>query len=147
MASLDTLQERLRLPLWPRRTAAAFFLICGVLALILATVGLFGATYYAVRQRTREFGIRMALGARSSDVVRQVLREGLRLSLPSAVLGLLLTAIAGRLIARLLLGVTPSDPVSYVAAAVIETAVALLACALPARQATEADPIAALRAE
>jgi putative ABC transport system permease protein len=89
----------------------------------------------------------MALGARSSDVVRQVLREGLRLSLPSAVLGLLLTAIAGRLIARLLLGVTPSDPVSYVAAAVIETAVALLACALPARQATEADPIAALRAE
>jgi predicted permease len=147
VASIETMQERLKLPLWPRRTAAAFFLICGVLALILATVGLFGATYYAVRQRTREFGIRMAIGARSRDVVHQVLREGLRLSLPAAALGLLLTAIAGRLIARLLLGVSPADPVSYIEAAAIETVVALLACALPARQATQSDPITALRSE
>ena len=145
VASVSTMKERLALPMWPRRTAAGFFLICGALALLLATVGLFGVTYFAVRQRTREFGVRIALGARASDVVRQVLGEGVRLAVPGALLGLALAAVAGRLLARTLLGVSPIDPASFGSAAAIEVAVALLACALPARRATQADPIVALR--
>ena len=145
IASLTTMKELLNLPMWPRRTAAGFFLICGSLALMLATVGLFGVTYFAVRQRTREFGVRIALGAQSSDVVRQVLREGVRLAVPGAALGLIVAAIAARLLARALLGVSPSDPVSFGATAVVEMTVALLACALPALRATQADPMIALR--
>lgn len=147
MASLSTMKQRLELPLWPRRTAAGFFLVCGSLALLLATVGLFGVTYFAVRQRTREFGVRIALGARSSDVIRQVLGEGVRLAIPGAIAGLALAAIAARMLARLLLGVSPADPVSFAVTAAIELAGALAACALPARRATQADPIVSLRDE
>jgi predicted permease len=143
--SLDTMREHLALPLWPYRTGAGFFLVCGTLALVLATVGLFGATYFAVRQRTREFGIRIAIGARRSDVIRQVLGEGVRLSVIGAIAGLGAAAIAGRLLARLLIGVTPADPLSFGAAAAIQIAVAVAACLLPARRATQADPVASLR--
>jgi ABC-type antimicrobial peptide transport system permease subunit len=143
--SLDTMPEHLALPLWPYRTGAGFFLVCGTLALVLATVGLFGATYFAVRQRTREFGIRIAIGARRSDVIRQVLGEGVRLSVIGAIAGLGAAAIAGRLLARLLIGVTPADPLSFGAAAAIQIAVAVAACLLPARRATQADPVASLR--
>jgi putative ABC transport system permease protein len=145
IASLTTMRELLDLPMWPRRTAAGFFVICGSLALLLATVGLFGVTYFAVRQRTREFGVRIALGARSSDVVRQVLREGMRLAAPGAALGLIAAAIAGRVLARALLGVSAVDPVSFTATAGLELLVALIACALPALRATQADPMIALR--
>jgi predicted permease len=145
IASLTTMKELLDLPLWPRRTAAGFFLICGSLALVLATVGLFGVTYFAVRQRTREFGVRIALGARASDVVRQVLKEGVWLAVPGAALGLVAAAMTARVLARALLGVGAVDPVSFAATAAIEMLVALLACALPALRATQADPMIALR--
>jgi putative ABC transport system permease protein len=145
VTSIATMTERMQLPLWPRRTAAAFFLICGTLALLLATVGLFGVTYYTVRQRSREFGIRIALGARSADVVRQVLREGMWLAMVGAAIGVIAAAIAARVLARSLFGVSPGDAVSFGAAAAIEALVALIACAVPARQATQADPMAALR--
>lgn len=145
IASLTTMKELLDLPMWPRRTAAGFFVICGSLALLLATVGLFGVTYFAVRQRTREFGVRIALGARASDVVGQVLREGVWLAVPGAALGLIAAAIAGRLLARALLGVSAVDPVSFAATALLELMVALIACALPALRATQADPMIALR--
>lgn len=144
-ASLAPMNQKLELQMWPRRTAAAFLVICGTLALLLATVGLFGVTYFTVRQRTREFGIRVALGARPVDVIRQVMLEGARLAVPGAALGLLLAALSGRLTARMLLGVTPADPASFAAATAIEIAVALAACALPARRATQADPMIALR--
>ena len=147
IAALSTMKQRLELPLWPRRTAAGFFLVCGSLALLLATVGLFGVTYFAVRQRTREFGVRIALGARSGDVMRQVLGEGVRLAMPGAAAGLVLAAIAARVLSRMLLGVSPADPASFAATAAIELAVALAACALPARRATQADPLVALRDE
>jgi predicted permease len=145
IAAVSSMNEMLALPMWPRRTAAGFFLICGALALVLATVGLFGVTYFTVRQRTREFGIRIALGARGADVVRQVLREGARLACPAAAAGLLLAYVAGRLLARGLLGVSAADPASFSATAAIEIAVALLACGLPARRATQSDPMLALR--
>jgi putative ABC transport system permease protein len=145
IASLTTMKEFLDLPMWPRRTAAGFFVICGSLALMLATVGLFGVTYFAVRQRTREFGVRIALGARASDVVGQVLREGVRLAVPGAALGLVGAAVAGRLLARALLGVSAVDPLSFASTALLELVVALIACALPALRATQADPMIALR--
>jgi putative ABC transport system permease protein len=144
-ASIEPMNEKLKLQLWPRRTAAGFLVICGSLALLLATVGLFGVTYFTVRQRTREFGIRVALGARPADVIRQVMTEGVTLAVPGAAAGLLLAIAAGRLTSRMLLGVSPADPVSFAATAGIELAVALAACALPARRATQADPMLALR--
>ncbi len=147
IASLSTMRENLELPLWPRRTAAGFFLVCGCLALLLATIGLFGVTYFTVRQRTREFGIRVALGARSATIVAQVLKEGVRLALPAAGAGLALAYVAGRLLSRGLLGVAPADPLSFAATAAIQIAVALIACALPARRAAQSDPMIALRAE
>ena len=147
IASLSTMKEKLELPMWPRRTAAGFFVICGCLALLLATVGLFGVTYFTVRQRTREFGIRIALGARSTVVIGQVLKEGVRLAVPAAIAGLFLAYVAGRLLSRGLVGVTPADAISFAATGAIEIAVALLACAWPARRAAHADPIVALRAD
>jgi predicted permease len=147
IASLSTMKENLAVPMWPRRTAAGFFLVCGCLALLLATIGLFGVTYFAVRQRTREFGIRVALGARNATIVAQVLREGVRLAVPAAASGLLLAYIAGRLLSRGLLGVAAADPLSFALTATIEIAVALIACALPARRAAQSDPIIALRAD
>lgn len=147
IASLGTMKERLELPMWPRRTAAGFFLICGSLALLLATVGLFGVTYFTVRQRTREFGVRIALGARNATIIAQVLHEGVRLAVPAAATGLLLAYAAGRLLSRALLGVGSGDPVSFAATAAIEIAVALFASALPALRAAQSDPIVALRAD
>jgi len=145
IGSVAPMNERLELQMWPRRTAAGFLVICGSLALLLATVGLFGVTYFAVRQRTREFGIRIALGARPADVIRQVLIEGVWLAGAGATVGLLLAVAAGRLTSRMLLNVSPTDPASFAATAAIEIAVALAACALPARRATQADPMLALR--
>ena len=144
-ASIEPMNEKLKLQTWPRRTAAGFLVICGALALLLATVGLFGVTYFTVRQRTREFGIRVALGARPSNLIRQVMTEGVKLALPGAAAGLLLAVAGGRLTSRMLLGVSPADPVSFAATAAIELAVALAACALPAHRATQADPMIALR--
>jgi len=91
--------------------------------------------------------VRIALGARSGDVMRQVLGEGVRLAMPGAAAGLVLAAIAARVLSRMLLGVSPADPASFAATAAIELAVALAACALPARRATQADPLVALRDE
>ena len=144
---LTTMPERMLLPLWPARTTAGFFVICGTLALVLASIGLFGVMYFTVAQRTREFGIRVAIGATRARVLRVVLGEGLRLALPGVVAGITLGYLAGRLLARALYGVSPADPVSLAGTAALQILVALAACALPAYRATTADPIAALRQE
>lgn len=143
--AVATMTERMKLPLWPIRTAAGFFLICGVLALLLATVGLFGVLYFTITQRTREFGIRVALGATAGRVVRLVLREGLTLAVPGVLVGCAAAFIAGRFVSRGSFGITPDDPVSFAATVAIELLVAMAACALPAHRATRANPIAALR--
>jgi predicted permease len=144
---IRTMQQRSEIPLWPARTAAGFLSVCGGLALVLASVGLFGATYYAVSQRTREFGVRIALGATPRRVLSLVLREGLTLTILGVVLGLAAALVAARVASSLLTGVAPSDPPTYLAAATLQTAVALAACALPAFRATRVDPIVALRQE
>ena len=145
--TIATMTERMKLPLWPARTAAGFFLICGILALLLATVGLFGVLYFTVQQRTREFGIRVAIGATSRRVVTVVLREGLTLAAPGVVIGSLGAFAGARLVSKAFFGISAADPFSYSTTAVIQLAVTIAACALPAYRATKADPIAALRAE
>jgi putative ABC transport system permease protein len=145
--SAKTMEQRMELPLWPVRTAAAFSTTCGALALLLATVGLFGMTYLAVGQRTREFGIRAALGATRLRVARLVLGEGLRLAIPGVALGMIGAGVAGRALSSALFQVHAGDPLNYIAVALVQTGVALAACLLPAVRATRADPALALRAE
>ena len=145
--SVKTMEQRMEMPLWPARTAAGFLGVCGTLALTLATVGLFGLTYMTVSQRTREFGIRAALGATPRRVVSLLLREGVVLALPGVALGLACAAIAMRFVSSALFGVSPADPSTYAASAIVQCGVAMLACLLPAVRATRADPMCALRTE
>ena len=121
--------------------------VCGTLALVLATVGLFGVTYYTVSQRTREFGIRVALGARPENVMTLVLKEGLTLSATGVVFGLAGALMAVRLISNTVIGIGAADPLTYLAAGILQIAVALAACALPAIRAMRADAMVALRQE
>jgi putative ABC transport system permease protein len=118
-----------------------------VLALVLAAVGVYGVMAYAVTQRTHEFGIRTALGASSTDVLKQVFLEGGRLAALGLALGLIAALILTRLMASLLFGVSPSDPMTLGLVAVILALVALAACYIPARRAARVDPVIALRYE
>lgn len=117
------------------------------LATALASIGLYGVTAYVVGGRTREIGIRMALGAKGSDVVRMIVLEGLTLIATGVAVGLLLSLVGTRVMGGLLYGVSPTDPLTFLSVAALLTAVALLACYLPARRATKVDPMVALRCE
>jgi putative ABC transport system permease protein len=118
-----------------------------LLALVLAVGGLYGVISYAVGQRTREIGIRMALGAQAHQVVASTMREGLVPGLAGIVAGLCGAVLTGRLLASLLFGITPTDAVTFVALPILLLAVALAATYVPARRATRIDPVSALRAE
>jgi putative ABC transport system permease protein len=144
---LQPLSENLRLVLWPARTGAIILGIFGLLGLMLAAIGIYGVMSYLVAQRTREIGVRMALGAQAGDVLRLVVREGLRLALIGAGVGLALAFALARLIRGLLYGVGTTDPATFAAVASFLIIVALAACYLPARRATRVDPLAALRHE
>ena len=121
--------------------------IFAAIALVLASVGIYGVIAYSVAQRTQEFGIRMALGANRGDVLRLVLRYGTRLLLLGLALGLAASFVVTRLIATLLYGTSPTDPLTLTAVTILLALVALAACYIPARRATRVDPIVALRYE
>ncbi|MDQ3698954.1 MAG: ABC transporter permease [Gemmatimonadota bacterium] len=119
----------------------------GLIALVLAGAGIYGVLSYTVSQRRRETAVRLALGARPRDVVRLVVGDGMRLALVGVGAGLALSLLATRLLSELLYGVSPLDPMTFGLMALFLIALALLACALPARRATRADPMTALRTE
>ena len=135
------------LELWAVRAGGRMFLGFGLLALLLAVVGLYGVKSYIVSQRTREIGIRMALGARPGDVMGMVLKEGAMLSLVGVALGLPLAALLGFAVSRLLYDVKPLDPVVFIAAPLSLGLAALVATWLPARRATRVTPLTALRTD
>jgi predicted permease len=121
--------------------------IMGGVGLILAVVGVYGVVSFALAQRTREFGIRLALGATPEDIMRLVLRQGFALATSGALVGFLLTRVLSKTFTHVLFGVSPTDPVTYCAVAVLLVVIVLLACAVPARRAMKVDPIVALRYE
>jgi predicted permease len=131
----------------PTRIGAALLGAFGALALLLAAVGLYGVIAYSVTMRTREMGVRMALGARPGDVLRLVLRQGARLAAVGIGAGALLAALVGRILGSLLYGVSALDPLAYAIAATMLLAVAALASFVPALTAARVDPLRALRSE
>jgi ABC-type antimicrobial peptide transport system permease subunit len=131
----------------PQRIGAFLIGVFGLVGLTLATAGLYGVLAFGVAQRLREFGVRLALGAQATDVVRLVVRHGVVLVASGVAIGLVVALVAGRLVASFLFGLNPADPLTLVAVPLILLAVALLASVVPARRAAAADPMASLRAE
>ena len=140
-----TLQERIDSSLQRQRTPMVLIALFGGMALLLAALGVYGALAFSVGQRTQEMGIRMALGAATSDVLRLVMAQGLWLVAAGAGVGFLGYLAVGRLLQHLLFEIGPMDPVSFLGAFVVLLSVAALACFLPARRATRIDPVVALR--
>ena len=144
---VKTLRGLLDAALTPQIAAMSMMTVFGALALLLATIGIYGVVSYAVSQQTREFGVRLALGASPGDVLRLVFRRGLSLILLGTLIGGAGALGAGRLLSDVLYGVTPLDAPTYAAGAALLILVGAAACYLPARRAMRLDPVAILRAE
>ena len=142
-----TLTEHMNIPLFPAKMAAGVLASFGVLALLLAAVGIYGVMSYVVAGRTREIGLRMALGAQTGDVLRLVLRQGMLLAAIGALIGLAVGLGGGRLLKTLLYGVSAADPFTFGAVTLLLGSVTFLACWLPAHRATRVDPMIALRTQ
>ena len=143
----QTMNEVIAGTLAARRFSMILLDAFAVVALLLASVGLYGVISYLVGQRTHELGIRIALGAQRRDVLRLVLSHGMKMALGGVALGLVAALGLTRLMAKMLYGVSATDPATFAVIALLLTAVALLACFVPARRATKVDPLVALRHE
>ncbi|HEX8077035.1 MAG TPA: ABC transporter permease [Chthoniobacterales bacterium] len=144
---VKTLTEHMNIPLFPAKMAAGALGSFGVLALVLAAIGIYGVMSYVVAGRTREIGLRMALGARGANVRRLILRQGMTLALIGSLIGLGIAFVATRLLKAVLYGVNAVDPATFMGVTFLLGAVALLACWIPALRASRVDPMVALRAE
>ena len=147
LASVGSLEQIVSASISQQRFYMLLLTTFAGVALVLAAVGIFGVLSYAVSQRTREIGIRMALGAQGSSVIRLIVRQAMLLVACGVAAGLTLGLLLSQTMAKMLFSVTSTDPATYVAVSVTLTVVALFACWLPARRATRVDPIVALRAE
>jgi putative ABC transport system permease protein len=145
--SVWTMDQLLGNSLAQRRLTLVLLSSFAALALLLAAVGVYGVIAYTVRQRTRELGIRLALGAQAGDVLRLILRQGLKLTLIGVALGLTAALALTRWMESLLFGVRPADPLTFGVIALVLLLVAICACWIPARRATRVDPLIALRSE
>jgi putative ABC transport system permease protein len=141
------MSEQIASTLWQQRMAASLIGLFGALALVLAAIGLYGVIANSVAQRTRELGIRMALGADSRDVLGLIVAQGLKLAITGVGLGLGAALVLTQLMTSLLYGVSATDPVTFIVASVTLIVVAMLASYIPARKATRVDPMIALRHE
>jgi putative ABC transport system permease protein len=143
----STLEDSAALGLAPQRIAMSLSGTLGIVGLLLAAIGVYGVTAYTVARRSREIGIRIALGARRSDIMAMVLRQGLMLTAIGSAIGLLLAAGVSQALVVFLFGVPPMHPPTFVTAVLVFAAVGFVACYLPARRATSVDPLRALRRE
>ena len=143
----QTLEDSAALGLVPQRVAASLSGSLGIVGLLLAGIGIYGVTAYTVARRIREIGIRIALGAQGTDIVRMVLGQGMSIAGVGAAVGSILAAAASQLLRGFLFGIPPLDPVPFAGAIVLLLAIGLVACCVPARRATKVDPLVALRYE
>jgi putative ABC transport system permease protein len=147
LSAVKTLSEHMTWPLWGPNMAASLSLAFAAIALLLSSVGLYSVMAYVVSQRTKEVGIRMALGASRRDVLKLITTQGMRFALVGACLGLLLALALAKVLGSLLIGVSGYDITTFAIVFVLLTVVAFIACYLPARRATKVDPLVALRYE
>ncbi len=147
LSGVKTMDDHKTYALWAPNMAASFSVAFAVVAILLSAVGLYSVMAYVVSQRTREVGIRMALGANRSDVMKMITRQGMRLAAIGVVIGLLLSLALAQVLSSLLIGISGYDVTTFILVPVLLSAVALVACYLPARRATKVDPLVALRYE
>jgi ABC-type antimicrobial peptide transport system permease subunit len=145
--TVSSLADDMRIVLLPSELGAGMLGVFGLLALLLASVGIYGVTSYSVAQRTREMGIRSALGATARDLVMLLARQSMRVVFIGAGVGLLLAFVAARLLTSQLYGVTSTDPLTFLLMPTLLLSIAMVATLVPARRATRVDPAEALRTE
>ena len=147
VANVRTMEEIMVQSLATRRVILMLFTFFAALALLLTIIGIYGVLAWSVTQRTRELGIRIALGATARQVLQLILAQGLKLVLPGLAIGLAGALALNRLLGKLLFGVSPTDPLTFAVIVLLLTGIAVVACYVPARQATKVDPLIALRHE